>query len=565
MPDFLFTPSPNEAAIRFLKDKPVVSRTVFDGLLPELRARAFTIAGITNMGVLRKLRDRIAELPAGADWDAIKGDIAAELSPFMGTDRTAALRRAELVLRNTGFQAYSVAHYKTLSAQTDVFPYWEYDDADDGRVRPAHAALDGKIFPANADFWKTHFPPWEHGCRCNVIARTADDIAEIQAAEESAKTPLEARRVITGERLDRAEKDGVLWAEENGIPRQIDIRSPRQKHGGSGYSFDPSSLEVSLEDLRGRYDDETWATFEAWAKQTRIPEQERTVWQWLDKDGDGAPARPVRPAPRARRVRPALPAPIAPVQPVAPAPIAPIPAPVVPGVPAPAVTLEESLARINLPLDRPATPADMRALLDELREDSPVPLSDVVREIRGRSFGVASTANLTTWTREFMDLVPASVARQLPKLEIIAAPLSDRGQYFKGGTLKLSTTAIATEEQARRTLWHELAHWLHRERPGDDPWVKAIAAHFTARTAGEEMLHLEAYSRRTSGKRDKWYEAYAGRIYLYAEEQTHLGLEVPTRYAELLTMQPEELAKFWNDPTVRETLLITLRGFYTNA
>lgn len=290
MPNYLFTPTPNDAAIRFLQEKPVVSREVFDGLLPELKARAFTVAGVDNMSALQKLRERVATLPAGADWDAIKGEIATELSPFLSGDAEKSQRRAELLLRTHGYQAYAAGQYRTLTAQSEVFPYWEYDSADDGQVRASHAALDGKVFPANADFWKSHFPPWEFGCRCNVIARTIDDVEEIQLEEKQARTPLEARRVITGDRLRRAEQEGKLTVSDNGIPRQVDVRSPQQKFGGSGYSFDPSSLGISIDSLRSRYakTPQVWEAFETWARRALIGGQNRTVWDWLESSQSGA-------------------------------------------------------------------------------------------------------------------------------------------------------------------------------------------------------------------------------------------------------------------------------------
>lgn len=313
MPAFLFTPSPDKDAVRFLKDKAPVSRAVFDGLLPELRPYAFTVAGVENVSILKKLRDRVAQLPAGADWNAIKGDLAQELSPWLGDDAAAGLRRAETLLRTHGYQAYAVTNYKVMQRQTDVFPWWEYDTADDEHVRSTHAALDGKIFPANAEFWKNHFPPWEWGCRCNIIARSADDVAEIETAD--AKKIPEARRVVKGDRLTLAEKNGVLMAEENGIPRAIDIRSPREKAGGSGYSFDPSVLEVSLDDLKARYVDqpETWQTFETWAKRQALDvgtkdQRPGTVWQWLEGSA------------KSKITSPKLPIPAAPVVPV-PAPL----------------------------------------------------------------------------------------------------------------------------------------------------------------------------------------------------------------------------------------------------
>ena len=67
MPDFLFTPEPNKEAAAFVAGKAAVSRAVFDGLLPELRPYAFTVAGVEDFRVLKRLRDRIAQQPGLVD------------------------------------------------------------------------------------------------------------------------------------------------------------------------------------------------------------------------------------------------------------------------------------------------------------------------------------------------------------------------------------------------------------------------------------------------------------------------------------------------------------------
>lgn len=38
----------------------------------------------------------------------------------------------------------------------------------DRRVRPSHAILDGKVYPADHEFWATHYPPNGFRCRCGV-------------------------------------------------------------------------------------------------------------------------------------------------------------------------------------------------------------------------------------------------------------------------------------------------------------------------------------------------------------------------------------------------------------
>src|SRR4051794_5742237 len=118
MADFLFEPTPHQEAVDFIKDKPVLTREVFDQLLPELKARAFTIAGIEHADTLQRVRDMIAELPAGGDWKRIKKQVVAEISPYFITSedeeeradqRRAADRRAELLLRTHGEEAYGAA------------------------------------------------------------------------------------------------------------------------------------------------------------------------------------------------------------------------------------------------------------------------------------------------------------------------------------------------------------------------------------------------------------------------------------------------------------------------
>ena len=80
---FLFEPTPHTEAADWLTNKPLVSRETFAGLLPELRARAFTVAGIESAAVQQRLRDTLADLPRGADWNALKTQLIADLHPYL--------------------------------------------------------------------------------------------------------------------------------------------------------------------------------------------------------------------------------------------------------------------------------------------------------------------------------------------------------------------------------------------------------------------------------------------------------------------------------------------------
>ena len=282
MSSILFGPVPHQEASDFIKNKPAVSRAVFEQMLPEVRARTFLISGMVPLDLAQKLRDRIAEIPAGGDWESAKRDIADSLSPFLAVEgqpaeetQAAAERRAELLLRTHGYQAYSAAQYNVMERQKDVFPYWRYQTAQDDRVRDSHAALEGVVLPANDPFWQTHFPPWDFNCRCTVVPLSDADVAEI--AQEDQSKPAEERSILSDLQLARMNSDGTLLRGPNQV---VDVRSPRQKRDGDGYAWQPGDLRLPLATLKERYSPEVFSAFEDFAKRTIIAAG-LTLFDWL--------------------------------------------------------------------------------------------------------------------------------------------------------------------------------------------------------------------------------------------------------------------------------------------
>ena len=71
---------PNEAAADYIHGKAVADPTHFGNLPPQLKQRAFTVAGIEQLDALQRIRDAVAKLPEGASWDEAKKEIASEIS-----------------------------------------------------------------------------------------------------------------------------------------------------------------------------------------------------------------------------------------------------------------------------------------------------------------------------------------------------------------------------------------------------------------------------------------------------------------------------------------------------
>jgi hypothetical protein len=224
-------------------------------------------------------------------------------------------------------------------------------------------------------------------------------------------------------------------------------------------------------------------------------------------------------------------------------------------------TLDSVLGALRLDADRKVTGNDMTSLLEQLREERPVPVERVVRWIKGaQPAGALTDENISGVVQEFLGYVPQDKALRLPKLEIQVSRRSDvRGIYVGKGQIKLSAALLdGNPEQLRRTLFHELGHWLHREGP--QGYRDAIADHYEERTKGEISRTLTPYS--SVGKKDRWYDIYAGTIYDFEDPAEPGGLEVPTRYLEWLTMTPVQQADYWNDADFRQTMKIVLTGLF---
>lgn len=74
--------------------------------------------------------------------------------------------QAETIYRTESSMAYGAGSYAKQIEVSDRFPYWEYSDANDERVRDSHRALNGKIFKAED---KQFYPPVGFNCRCRAI------------------------------------------------------------------------------------------------------------------------------------------------------------------------------------------------------------------------------------------------------------------------------------------------------------------------------------------------------------------------------------------------------------
>lgn len=307
MAEIMFDAVPYVEAAALIRGKPAVSRAIFERMLPEVRARAFTISGVEDANVRQAVRDAIAEIPLGRPWVDAREDVIARLTPWLGEEES--FKRAELLLRTHTFMAYQATRHEVMLAQMEALPYWQYISMDDEAVRDAHMRLHGLMLPANHPFWQDHYPPWDYGCRCQVVPVTQEDYDAVAGntpggaeSEFGFALPPAAidRMMLTGD-MDRGDGHPVNVLS----PYRRAVESGNAKEARSAWRWNPGDLRLPIERILERYDEPVRKQFETWAEKTAIPLDDLpgtvarpvTVMQWLRgeklTEGGNAIAQPV--------------------------------------------------------------------------------------------------------------------------------------------------------------------------------------------------------------------------------------------------------------------------------
>jgi len=194
-------PTEPKAALEFWKDKAQLTPAEFAGLSQNAKARAFAVSGIAR-------REQIAEIHTALQTALEQGETLQQFKKRLGpllekkgwTGRKA--WRVENIYRTNLQSAYMAGRYQALTKTAKRRPYWRYLAVNDSRTRPAHRALNGKVYPHNHEFWGTWFPPNGFMCRCTVQSLSATQV-ETRGLEVEEKVPglVEPTDPATGNKL----------------------------------------------------------------------------------------------------------------------------------------------------------------------------------------------------------------------------------------------------------------------------------------------------------------------------------------------------------------------------
>lgn len=227
---------PPEEAIRYLESKGLRITFNWAEMLDEAHARAFTVAKAMRMDVLRDIR---AGLLNALETGKTLRQFEQELTPLLQTKgwwgkqivvdsqgqaqqvQLGSPRRLKTIYQTNLQSAYMAGRLQAQQA-ADAFPYLMYVAVMDGRTRPSHAALNGKIWRKDDPVWSVIYPPNGFNCRCRTRALTPGQMKR-EGLSLSAPPEIETREVDAGQdsrtgELFRTEQNGVRVTDAKGKP-----------------------------------------------------------------------------------------------------------------------------------------------------------------------------------------------------------------------------------------------------------------------------------------------------------------------------------------------------------
>jgi len=171
-----FRKLPFAEAIRFFQDKTVLTPARYRQLTAEARAKAFTVSGVARMDVLTDLYAGIDKaIKSGTTFNEFKKSVKKTMATRGWTGMNA--YRLDTVFRTNIQAAYQAGHYERQTAVAGNLPFWQYVAVMDGRTRPAHGAMNGRVLRSDDPFWQTSYPPNGFNCRCTVRALSKGDLS----------------------------------------------------------------------------------------------------------------------------------------------------------------------------------------------------------------------------------------------------------------------------------------------------------------------------------------------------------------------------------------------------
>ena len=173
MPILEFKPLPPKEAVAYFRAKGYKFTWNWWEMWQADHHKAFTVAKVMRADILADIREAVDKAIAeGMPFSEFQKQLEPTLKtkgwwgqlvdPKTGKPYWAGTPwRLKTIFHVNTQVSYNVGRWRQMT-DPDVLrhrPFWQYLHRPCRHPRPAHLALDGKVFPADDPFWNEHYPP----------------------------------------------------------------------------------------------------------------------------------------------------------------------------------------------------------------------------------------------------------------------------------------------------------------------------------------------------------------------------------------------------------------------
>jgi SPP1 gp7 family putative phage head morphogenesis protein len=193
-----------------------VAKATTDDVLSAIRAEVSRAIGEgqTFEDFKRRLRPRLQDLGWWGTAEVLDGDSGEVSDVQLGSNR-----RLRTIYQTNVQTAYMAGRYRRYLDNVADRPFWQYVAIMDDRTRPAHAALNGRVWRWDDAVWQTLWPPNGWGCRCRVRALTEAEFKALGVPLESGADAAITKTVRLNKAGDETTVQGVRYVDEHGKPK----------------------------------------------------------------------------------------------------------------------------------------------------------------------------------------------------------------------------------------------------------------------------------------------------------------------------------------------------------
>lgn len=174
-----------EQAIAYLKAKGYAITWNWQEMRDHAHSQAFTVAKAMRLDLLSDIR---AALESALQDGQTLAQFIVNLQPVLEAQgwwgqqvivdgegnaelvQLGSPRRLRTIYQTNLQSSYMAGRQASMEESADTHPYWRYVAVMDGRTRPSHGALHGKVYRYDDPVWAAIFPPNGFNCRCRVSA-----------------------------------------------------------------------------------------------------------------------------------------------------------------------------------------------------------------------------------------------------------------------------------------------------------------------------------------------------------------------------------------------------------